>query len=679
MRKSSVIIIIFSLFLFSCSSVNPKKDNFPVSLNRKHHSEVAKDNNQKHLDNLSKDNNSFKAEDKFLKKNSVSFVPFVYPSLKNTPLFSPKVKSEVNNNKFKINVENMPLNKFINFVFGDVLKESYFVGKYVRDKKDLITIRMNKPLNKSEFVNTILNILQKYGVSVENRNGTLFIVRSKGLQNIKVAEFVIGRKIPEAIADGELIASIIPFHYVNASTYTGFIKRFALSQDGRVSVIPNSNTIMIVDKAGNIKEAIKIINLFDRITFEKKKVELVKLEYLSVDSFESKLKKILPLEGIPISHSLREKGIVLVPLKEINSLLIVSSSQKWIDTVMFWKRKMDTIDVLGNNPRMFVYYPKNRRASDLARIFSQVKTSSKKSFGILPSGVKLFVDENRNAIVISAPPKSYLKIKNVLDKLDTLPKEVLIEVTIAEVTLTDNLQYGIEWYLQHSGKYNGILSTVGGLGLGSAGLNYSLITDTKKFRSIINMYAKKNLINVISSPRLVVLDNHQATINVGTQVPTVTSEATSDNIQSSGTTALVRTIQYRTTGVILTIKPTINSGGILTLDIDQEVSEPQINDTSKIDSPLILDRSISTSVVLKSGTTLLLGGLIKNNKSKTVNKVPLLGDIPLLGELFKTTSVGNTKTELIVEITPYIISSISEAERKTKAFESLISWFKKSK
>ncbi len=626
-------------------------------------------------------------------ENRVVPVPYVNPSYNNSLVFFPKrskaqsVEIKRTGGGLKVTVKNMPLNKFVNLVFGKILRASYFIDNNIQRRKDLVTVRMEKPLSPEQFMKMVKNILYRYGVSVQNRDGTLFIIPGRGLGKIKISTFVIGRRVPSDIPDVKTIAAIIPFYYVSPKNYMRLIKRLALSNSSEFSVVPGSNDLMIVDFASNIRKAIKIINIFDRLSFEKKTVVLIPLEYVSVSKFVDKLRNILPYQGVPVAGEREIRGalgIVLIPMPEINSVLVVSPKESWIRIIEFWKHKLDTVSALGSQPRFFVYYPKNRRASDLATIFNKIgyvvsvskKGKKEKIVRSVGSGkVKVIVDQGRNALVILAPPEEYLQIKKVLEKIDTLPKEVLVQVTIAEITLTKNLQYGIEWYLRHSGKYSGVLQTIGGLGLGSGGLNYSIVSDTQKFQAILNAFARKNLINVISSPRLVVLDNKQATINVGTQVPTVNSETTSSNVQTEGTTNLVRTIVYRNTGVILNIRPTINSGGILTLDIDQTVSEPQVNNTSKIDSPLILNREINTSVVLKSGTTLLLGGLIKKNNSSTINKVPLLGDIPIIGNLFKTTSKGTTKTELIIEITPYIISNIGEAVERTKKFESLLKWF----
>jgi general secretion pathway protein D len=170
------------------------------------------------------------------------------------------------------------------------------------------------------------------------------------------------------------------------------------------------------------------------------------------------------------------------------------------------------------------------------------------------------------------------------------------------------------------------------------------------------------------------LDGMEASITVGTEVPVVTSEVTASDLASStatnGTTtpSIMRNVQYRNTGVILRVKPVINSEGAMTIEISQELSEAQNNTVSNIDSPLILNRSIHTTLAVKSGETVLLGGLISSNKSTGETKVPFFGDFPLFGHLFKTESTGNTKTELIVQITPYILNDLDQLEYISKKF-----------
>ena len=264
-----------------------------------------------------------------------------------------------------------------------------------------------------------------------------------------------------------------------------------------------------------------------------------------------------------------------------------------------------------------------------------------------------------------------------MEKLDTEPKQVLIEVTIAEITLTDQLQFGFEWYLKHtSSDYVGELQTIGGLGIGGAGFTYTLLGTAGKFNMIFNAFAKKNLINIVSTPHLVVLDGKEATINVGTEVPVVSSETTAPDI-TAGQPSILRNVQYRNTGVILSVKPVITSEDKLNVEISQELSEAQANNISNIDSPIILNRSIKTTLNIKSGQTVLLGGLISENTSRTKSKVPLIGDIPVLGNLFSVNSKGKNKTELIITITPYIIKDSNSLDEIIRSIDKRLGEYMK--
>ncbi|WP_457643475.1 hypothetical protein [Persephonella sp.] len=590
----------------------------------------------------------------------------------------------------KVSVENMPVNEFIKLVFGKILKVSFFVGTRVQSRRDKITLNMTTPMPEDEFLSLVVNLLKRYGINVKYQDGMYFINYGTGGSKKPAIKYFIGRSIPKDIPPTERIGIIVPLYYIKAMQYASLIRRLALSRSSFIQILPGMNVLFIIDTPQYISAALDFIKLFDRPEFVNKTAVLLKLDYISPSSFVSRLKEMLPLEGVPVATG-NSGGVVLKPLDDLSSVFVLTPKKEWLKFVYFWKAKLDTVDALGNKPRLFVFYPQNRRASDLARVFMDIEkgitetapAGSKKKrktkrgvYGFM--GVKVVVDRARNALVILCAPSEYKNVKAALEKLDTLPKQVFVQVTILEVTLTGKLQYGLEWYLRHTGRFSGVLQTLKGLGLGAAGLNYSVVTDTSKFMAMINAFAQKNLVNVLSSPSLVVMDNKEATISVGTQVPVVTSESTAANIQDNGTTALVRTIQYRNTGVILTIKPTINSNGIVTMDVTQQVSDAQTNNISPgISSPLILNREINTSVTLKSGTTLLLGGLIKKSSSNTVNKVPLLGDIPILGNLFKTVSKGSRKTELIVEITPYILSDMSAAERISKSYRALMDLFGK--
>ncbi len=293
--------------------------------------------------------------------------------------------------------------------------------------------------------------------------------------------------------------------------------------------------------------------------------------------------------------------------------------------------------------------------------------------------LKVAADDRTNTILIVATPTKYKLVRSLLQELDKPPKQVLIKTTIAEVTLTGSLQYGIEWYIQNrfkKGTYT--ISTLGNLGVAtSGGLVATYITDSKLFQALLNMFAQKNKVKILSTPTLLVLNNHPASIDVGTQVPVINSQATSINVPSpTGGAGIIQSVQYVNTGIILNVLPTIETNNLVNLNIYQEDSSAEPNNTSGINSPIILTRNINTTVVVPNGGTVILGGLISQQKGTGISEIPILGDIPVLGNLFKNTSINNTKTELIIMLTPYIITDTEEAQKITEEIKSELSFYK---
>jgi len=219
--------------------------------------------------------------------------------------------------------------------------------------------------------------------------------------------------------------------------------------------------------------------------------------------------------------------------------------------------------------------------------------------------------------------------------------------------------------------FSHVMSTINNLGRTSGGLGYSVINDAKTFQILLNALAKKDLVNILNAPRLLVLDNQEATINIGNEVPSLVTQ-TQINLDESDSAKVYSSIEYRQTGIDLNIRPTINSNGVVTIAVVQNVSEADSNTTSQIDSPTFLNRSLKTTVVLEHGQTAILGGFIRNTKGNTNTSVPFLGDIPVIGHFFKSTSESIDKTELFIQITPYILDSPSKTQEITEKFKSLL-------
>lgn len=302
---------------------------------------------------------------------------------------------------------------------------------------------------------------------------------------------------------------------------------------------------------------------------------------------------------------------------------------------------------------------------------SDFDRSSSGSGGNSNSPIKIIADEENNALVIKATNEEYADIEDAIARLDIVPLQVLVEATIVEVSLTGDLSYGLEWFFQNNNVLDGD-NGIGRLDTGAAGLSqlspgfsYSIIDGTGGIRAVLNTLASDSKVKVVSSPSLMVLDNHSASINIGDQVPVRTSEST--NTGTAGDDSIVTsTIQFVETGVTLEVAPRVSKGGNVVMDIFQSIRTADVTDTSSIDSPTINQRQVQTSVAVQSGETIVLGGLIQDDDGRSNSGIPGLRNLPVAGALFGTTAKTSRRTELLVLITPTAVRDAIESKEATE-------------
>ncbi|MBE9563041.1 MAG: type II secretion system protein GspD, partial [Proteobacteria bacterium] len=288
---------------------------------------------------------------------------------------------------------------------------------------------------------------------------------------------------------------------------------------------------------------------------------------------------------------------------------------------------------------------------------------------------KIVVDENRNALLFIGSSEEWGELLPVIRDMDVAPKQVLIEATIANIVISEKEQTGIEWVLNNAdlGGLDGAISSMAGA-VGSSGLVYTL-TNAGAVRSILNAFVSSGRATILSTPRLMVRSGSEASIEVGDEVPTLTSQATSADLQLNGNSAILQQVQYRKTGTSLTIKPTVYAGRRVDLQISQEVSAALPNESSNISSPIITNRSISTELSLQDGHSVLLGGLISTTSTNDESGIPFLKDLPLIGQLFRINGTSNTQTELVMMIVPYVIDNDEEAVAIADTLQSRLKLF----
>ena len=304
----------------------------------------------------------------------------------------------------------------------------------------------------------------------------------------------------------------------------------------------------------------------------------------------------------------------------------------------------------------------------------------------MTSAVSVVADVTNNSLLIKSSPRDYKKILDALKQLDIVPLQVLIEATFVEITLDGNLQYGVQWHL--TGKIgddisNASLSTATALQtikIGEnettvpitpispkvPGFNWTVISPESLVRANLNLYAAQGLLNVLSSPSVMVRDNQVAHIQVGEQVPILTQQQQSTQTNSN----VLNSISYKDTGVMLDVKPRVTPGGMVQMDVDQQVSTNTKTNSSDINSPTFIVRQITSNVAVRSGQAVVLGGLIENTDTDTKGGVPGLSNIPVLGALFSDNAKTAKRKELLVILTPKIIASDQDAETVTNEFRS---------
>jgi general secretion pathway protein D len=278
---------------------------------------------------------------------------------------------------------------------------------------------------------------------------------------------------------------------------------------------------------------------------------------------------------------------------------------------------------------------------------------------------RVAVDESKNAILIEATPADYRRIMQVIKNIDVMPRQVLIEVTIAEVSLNDELKFGVRWYLNGKGGSSYTFTDDAGGSIASVFPGFSYAVTAANVAATLNTLNAVTSVNVMSSPSLTVVDNHSAYLQIGDEVPISTQSAVSTETVGA---PVINSITYKDTGIILEIEPHINASGRVLLDLQQEVSSVIPTTSSGIDSPTIQQRRIKTSVVVNNGEGLVLGGLIQRQNNNTQNQMPVLGNIPIIGTAFRNRDNTIAKTELMIFITPTVMRTLNDARWVTEEF-----------
>ena len=527
-------------------------------------------------------------------------------------------------------------------------------------------------LNKADLLPTLETLLSSVDAKLVEEGGAFKIVP--------------GAKKQVSFSNQNL--DILPLRYIKASEFAKMLGSYQVG----ATVIEDGNLLALSGPQSKINQVRKLAKSFDVNWLAGKSIGLFPVRNASVQTIKGEL---LELFGNGIDREL-EGALRLIAIERSNTIMVIASQRDSVSLMGEWVNRLDRVGG-EDSQNFFIYRVQNGRAADLAELLTSMFGQPRRANGSLDDidqdrgradnqgpgsssqnqsrrnntngDFRVIADESTNSLIVSGSPHYFKLVRQAMEQLDSTPLQVLVEARIMELTLTDDLQYGLEWFLNGSRASSNTSSNldfrVAGVDIPVPGFSY-VIERAGEVRAALNGLADDSRLKVLSSPSLMVLNNQTASILVGDEVPIPTRQAIS-NISPDAPT--VNEIEYRNTGILLTVSPRVNSGGMVTMDISQEVSSVANNTTSQIDAPTIQQRKLNSTVSIRSGQTVVLGGLIREQDSVRDSGVPLLKNIPGFGKLFSNTSNRVQRTELVVLITPRVILNEQDTDSITEEYQ----------
>ena len=603
-----------------------------------------------------------------------------------------------------LNFEGADLREVVKTVLSDILKESYIMDPRVAGS---ITLHTRRPIPRSAVLPTLETVLRMSGAVLLRQDDGVYQVlpanmAGKGNLTPRLAE--LDKRLP-----GGYSIQIVPLKFIGATDMAKLLEP-VLPDPTAVRVDLLRNILVLSGTEPELRHMFETIDMFDVDWLAGMSVGLFTLQNVEASTIVTELEKLFGDKSLgPLAGALR-----LMPIERLNALLVVTPQEKYLDQAKTWIERLDRSGAGSGGQSLYVYQVQNGKAEQLAELLNDVfgkgsthkdtpqptlapgakpaEVSSQGSGAAKPvvptpdkpsassaansvsvsQNVRVIADKDNNALLILASAADYEKIEMALRKLDVVPRQVLIEVTIAEVTLKDELAYGLEWFMNKGRIKSRLDAGESGVSALAPGLSYSWTSLSGDITAVLNMLATDSKLKIISSPHITVADNQKASIQVGDQVPTITQTQTTNT-----TTGVISSVQYLNTGVLLNVTPRVNASGLVTLEINQEISNASKTTSSSIDSPTIQKRTAQSTVTVQSNETLVMAGLIKEENSRAADGLPLLSEVPLLGGLFGKQSRTDNRTELIILITPRVLHTVAQAAAVTDEYRKRVTGLNK--
>jgi general secretion pathway protein D len=578
-----------------------------------------------------------------------------------------EINALVPDGAIEVTLPPQPLGQFVETVFGQVLGVPYVTGPGIAERKDMVTLQAPPGTSKRALFAMVQMALRDYGILVSIENNAVKLQGSGG--SGAPPRVIRSQNGADAISGSGPVLQILELRSIEVNALIELLKEaFPDTQQVKFAARQDINSIVMSGSAAQVGAAAKIIEQIDQARFAGGQLSRIQPVYWPADRLGDAVVQALSTEGIQAVRGTGsiQRAVTFLAVPFNNQLLVFSNQPDAFARALFWIEELDRPAALGDQESVFVYEVQNTSAEELGRIVASASGGTlagpaTATAGAPPpsggattvTGGGISIDPVGNRILFRGSPSAFDRLRQLMKSLDTPPKQVLIEMTIAEVTLTDTTRFGLDWFLRTS-LGNGTLQggTQDGIGLANDGLLLGF--SRPDLEVALNAFASNNNVNILSTPRLVARSGGTANFQVGTDVPIITSQ-TAANTQTGGGTDILQTVQYRQTGVILDVRPIVYGNNRVDLTITQEVSSQQNNPNAAIGSPLILNRSVTTQLSLEQGKTAVIGGLIQDGYTHGNTGVPILKDIPLLGGLFRTDTLQADKTELLILVTPYVV------------------------
>lgn len=601
----------------------------------------------------------------------------------------------------QLDLDNTDLHTVVRII-ADALDINYIIDPTV---KGTVNVSTFGTLQRSDLL-PILEAILKLNGATSIRTGNFYQIVPAGSA---VRQPLTVQDARATSPDDQIVLQIVRMRFVAAAEMAKLLTPY-VSDGGNIGIHETGNILLISDRGTNLRKLLEIVDIFDTNAFEGERIQLLTVKNALARDIVDDLKTIF--SGYALSE--KATAIRFVPFERTNQVLVITPNPEVLPEVQKWLERLDQPLQTGGL-RTFIYKAKHSRALDLQKVLVQLygrggpvplaplappeagaagapppapvnPLAGQPQAAPIPAqpgvnNVIIVADEINNALVVQATQQTFSEIELALRELDVLRRQVLIDAQIYEVSLDDSISFGISAILQNRGSLerSTTASFVTAANAPSPSLSaqtFAYIGRTRELLVFLNAQENRTRVRTVSAPSVLVSDNLPAEFQVGSEIPVPTSSSVSP-VQSEGSNLFAQTIQFRNTGVILKVKPQINDGGSVTLEILQEVSQAGTNNTSGIVAPVIGKSSVTSTVVIGDGQTIALGGFIRENLDQDRSRVPLIGRVPIIGALFGNTSRSSGRSELIILITPHVLETYDDAVVATEELKTKLREIKK--